>query len=151
MRLTNKLKQGIDEYFNKVSSEELNEKLVNKYNFKQINIEMEKEFVYLVEARAGDEYESYRELIGVAKTQEKAEEIVQDFNNRFVEGFIKMPMSVDFFDNNICELIDELSDSAPKYRGYLGYTAQQWEDMENIVRITDYGYSPAYITKIELQ
>ena len=111
----------------------------------------EKEFVYLVESRAGDEYESYRELIGVAKTQEKAEEIVQDFNNRFVEGFIKMPMSVDFFDEHICELSDESDDSAPKYRDYLGYTAQQWEDMEIIIRITDYGYSPAYITKIELQ
>ena len=151
MRLTNKLKQGIDEYFNKVSSEELNEKLVNKYNFKQINIEMEKEFVYLVEARAGDEYESHRELIGVAKTQEKAEEIVQDFNNRFVEGFIKMPMSVDFFDDHICELIDELDGSDTKYRDYLGYTAKQWEDMESIIRITDYGYSLAYITKVELQ
>ena len=112
---------------------------------------MGKEFVYLVESRAGDEYESYRELIGVAKTQEKAEEIVQDFNNRFVEGFIKMPMSVDFFDDHICELIDELDGSATKYRDYLGHTAKQWEDMESIIRITDYGYSPAYITKIELQ
>ncbi len=114
-------------------------------------MEKEKEFVYLVEARAGDVYLSYRELIGVARTKEKAEEIVQDFNNHFVEGFMKMPMSVDFFDDHICELIDELDGSDTKYRDYLGYTAKQWEDMESIIRITDYGYSLAYITKIELQ
>ena len=112
---------------------------------------MEKEFVYLVEARAGDEYESYKELIGVAKTQEKAEKIVQDFNNRFVEGFIKMPMSVDFFDDHICELIDELDGSATKYRDYLGYTAKQWKDMEDIAKIIDYGYTPAFISRVELQ
>ena len=114
-------------------------------------MEKEKEFVYLVESRTGDEYESYRELIGVAKTKEKAEEIVQDFNNHFVEGFMKMPMDVDFFDDHICELSDESDYGAPKYRDYLGYTAQQWEDMANIIRIVYYGYSPAYITKIELQ
>ena len=99
----------------------------------------------------GHKSDNVNKLIGVAKTQEKAEEIVQDFNNRFVEWFIKMPMSVDFFDDHICELIDELDGSDTKYRDYLGYTAKQWEDMENIIRIVDYGYSPAYITKIELQ
>ena len=56
-----------------------------------------------------------------------------------------------FFDDHICELSDESDDCAPKYRDYLGYTAQQWEDMENIIMIADHGYSPAYITEIELQ
>lgn len=60
-------------------------------------------------------------------------------------------MSVDFFDMHICELAEETSGEEVEYRDYLGYTASQWKEMERIVRIIDYGYSQAYITKVELQ
>lgn len=113
-------------------------------------MEKEKKFVYLVDSYAGYYETGWRKTIGVTDSIEKAKKLAEDFNNECVEECMELPMSYDFFMSNIEQASEEQDDYSIVYSDYIGYTAQQWQEMQIKAQIIDEKFSLAFIREFEL-